>query len=1517
MNKFRVNLHPALFGNLDGGAQEAPKENLENFSKEELDQLKKDIIEEVSWKKKNKIEKRQGEEHDKIKGETNGNIWTNNIIEWYGRLITALRDNHYFDGKNEQEEIAELGKIKTQYQEEVKRQYKKIVWDSSDTNFDTVDDNLFDKDSPNSPANKIYRTLTWAATISTVDRQYTEWYKVDLFEKAQEPSDQPENTPDTPETEIDRKNRQFLSNDLPEYLWNIRKTPWVLNVIKWLPIFSVKVDRPSEVDRDAISDFLKAANRIPTKNGKSPVMVLIESLHDNRLNTDSTVETYMEVLEKHWMDKQKLISRDYKQFKKCMSSVMEVWKFYINTQKSNKDVKDQHVVYLSVLGIIEDSQWAENAVKKFEKVVEDAKTDKKTEKKEWYASGEKLWSTNSELYEIATNLWITDFASATRLSEKDADYFKNTPVEKILANLNNDETINARDVLAGWSKSGVQFLEIFNQVWKEKALTNLVERAKLLNKTLWVGLPDALFNMETVESYIQDGHTGLILLLQNIISKPGEDLYALLSGHTENPFEAIDAELKDAERKSEEVAADMVKKVNFAELANSGINIDPGSLQSWLAATLYSEYKRWIWLWWKISFDQWIKWVEMDTWFQIREDGGVVIWIWLDYHKVVNMWNWWTLTPALEAWTFVPLFDAKMDASVGGVSVELAKNRITKNWIHNKLWFTARVKQMLAWATVLSAWFDWSRDKVAGIESEEQKKKWEMEKEISTVLTNLSHSKWSWGDKLDFANESMVTYLKEQLKNLAKKLKVEDKDIDVVVNTTLRLLVPDNWTTLTEEHIQLIAQGVSEQYAMAWAEDRKAHITDKAYLSWASLGAFWVVGSPLVWVYAWVKVKKHDLDGYGDKWWKEGAIDNSERKEEARTPETLQSLNARLGLSGAQALSFVDEKNPNKGIKIPSSLRNRVKVSKSMEWKLTKDESGNAIVSQWATMGESIRAWAATQSRELLIWTWEESDFVHLDTVGDNWFVDKIDNVNTIMLEQSNEGFYTTENIKNAIEKLKNDLKDKNPILEKLNPTEQQLKQVKEELDAIQDKSKKAKITIEGKPDWSFDMHTTQGDHEWRWLELEYKAKLEMVDTDAKAIADAVYTEALKLKNPIVLNAVKHNKSWEKDYAPFRDAMNAKNYEKAKVDIVPIFKRLDDEIKDGNINFSNILNSNTFNGLKWDSLAQAMMAINNIFARSKQVRWWNEEYEFKWPNGKSKEMRAIIKERYNILKTLKWKVNDKDAIKRYESLFNATSKYIDKPDFAKTSAKAASLWNTVGFNLGDKTNPENPLFNPEIYDPMVELDKLEWFSTDAREGLHKRAMKMFAENPALINPVLKLLWVETEKLTPAQLKQAVDKGTINITDDNKCQIILDIWGKNITLSSWMKFWFFTQCVNHTIILSDITAESEGTNVEFSSWVWNNWRYVEWNKSSIIATTEVGVSWSVIVHGGQKEEPHKETQEEGETEMWWGKVPETTPIIIEYDNNWNPVVPPVTPTPVIPPVAPVDNSWVSSSGGWRS
>jgi hypothetical protein len=56
-------------------------------------------------------------------------------------------------------------------------------------------------------------------------------------------------------------------------------------------------------------------------------------------------------------------------------------------------------------------------------------------------------------------------------------------------------------------------------------------------------------------------------------------------------------------------------------------------------------------------------------------------------------------------------------------------------------------------------------------------------------------------------------------------------------------------------------------------------------------------------------------------------------------------------------------------------------------------------------------------------------------------------------------------------------------------------------------------------------------------------------------------------------------------------------------------------------------------------------------------------------------------------------------------------------------------------------NPENPLFNPEIFEQMVDLKDLEnhGFSAEQRNALHERTMRLFAENTALINPILKAL----------------------------------------------------------------------------------------------------------------------------------------------------------------------------------
>ena len=67
-----------------------------------------------------------------------------------------------------------------------------------------------------------------------------------------------------------------------------------------------------------------------------------------------------------------------------------------------------------------------------------------------------------------------------------------------------------------------------------------------------------------------------------------------------------------------------------------------------------------------------------------------------------------------------------------------------------------------------------------------------------------------------------------------------------------------------------------------------------------------------------------------------------------------------------------------------------------------------------------------------------------------------------------------------------------------------------------------------------------------------------MIDPKAKEVAKAVYEEALKVKDPKALHAVKHQ-PWA-EYKPFNDAMVAKNYEMAKNAIKPIFAKLDKQI---------------------------------------------------------------------------------------------------------------------------------------------------------------------------------------------------------------------------------------------------------------------------------------------------------------------------------------------------------------------
>ena len=1445
MNRFRANLHPAFFTK----NPEAPTDVSESSEMEveaKLDELKAPILEEfkaatynlstaINTGQEERILSRYTEDsqlrsdgkrfQERVNSTTTGKegkkykyseVWDENIANGFWHLITALRENKYFEDKNLSEETA---KIKEQYWNEVKKQYIDNVWFAWDKKFEGVRNNLFGRESKDYPANKIYCKLTKAPTIrATTDRSKVESYGSHFVSGVDTSADSEENLGD-------KKNRNFLSNDLPKYLWDIKtkKTQniptWLQVAINLLPIFNINQVRGSKEDRKQINKFLELSEKLTVSWNKDKALALLEVFDDGRRTGNEWADRYRQILEEYGI----------KVDKKYLDDIARAGNFYVRTQRLDNKLEDQHPIYLSVLKIIEDAGWVNQAVNKYKSVVEQSKIDEKKEKKEWYKDGKKLQERNHELYDMATMIWITDYTYATRLSEKDQRYFSETPIENIIANISNDETIDARDNIIWWSKTWSQFLDVFKQVWREKAISNLIERLNMESKVLWITLPPYTpekdkDGLTTLEKDIKNGSTWPILLLQKIISNPGEDLHELLSKDTTK-------ESTELVEKSKEAARKVIKGMDIEGLKRDELIPTlqtPESMCDGLATALYTEYKKWIWLWGKLSFDEWVNWLEMNTWIQVRDDGTVVVWIGLDYHKLVNLWKWWTMTPELSAWAFLPIWNRTF-ASVG-LANEFAKNWLTKEWTKHKLGIKGGVALVDRAIPVVSLWLGWEQDKLGWLDEAEKQKQDFWKKVIEEALNELwEHGHW----QLDFSNDKVVKDLKEQLKIIAEQNGVKKEEINSVVNETARLLIAHNKANISDEVVrELIAWNVADQYARAWREIRKAKVSEHSYLSWAGLGVFWATCAPVAWVYANLRKTDYDLDGYGDEWWERKLLEWENK--EARDQGMLDArINQRLWLSDKEKLIFDDKEGC---VIIPSATMSRVRVNEKMKWLMRKNNEGNVALLKETPMSTIMSIWSSIKSKELVVgWgTWE--NFPRLNTLNDGRFTTwAIDKEKVIALRDNVESI-NADTLNNELEKLKSQKPDDQILQEFKFDEASEEKFVKAYKQSVS-KWLGLKINLKRKDNWeeAIIIADEPQEIEYKGLRLEYIRNLpEMLDAQARKIAGTVYNEASKLDNPYILRTVKHDKYWNKPrsaYTKFVENMEKEQYEDAKNNIKSIFEDLDTKYNNKS-NFCSVLAD--LDKLEGNTLWQALMSIRNVFARTCDVKKWNweEKYSFKTKLWDIIERRSIqIKDTINT----SLKEDDPNAAKNakeaYSALIDASEKYRkNSKKFDVAKANAEQLGNTVWFNLWDKKNPENPLFNPEIYNPMVNLDELKGFSPEQKNTLYERAMKLFATNKVLIAPILKALWLpEDSKVTPK--------------DFENWQLSLDIWEwkdiRTIKLESNLEFGYFTQCVNHTIILSNIVAtDGKGTKLDYKSGVNNGIINREWNGVGVLTNTSL-------------------------------------------------------------------------------
>ena len=153
---------------------------------------------------------------------------------------------------------------------------------------------------------------------------------------------------------------------------------------------------------------------------------------------------------------------------------------------------------------------------------------------------------------------------------------------------------------------------------------------------------------------------------------------------------------------------------------------------------------------------------------------------------------------------------------------------------------------------------------------------------------------------------------------------------------------------------------------------------------------------------------------------------------------------------------------------------------------------------------------------------------------------------------------------------------------------------------------------------------------------------------------------------------------------------------------------------------------------------------------------------------------------------------------------------------------------------------------------MIPFDKLveNWLSEDNKNRLYKRAMLKFWEDKVLRAPILEKLGIQ-------------DNWKVDVKFEN-WKLILDNWEKKVTINADMSFGYFTQCVNHTIILSNINAVTEdGTTLILRSiheGVHNTEGSIYQNESSIRV-------WATIAFNGSRKS--KKNWGWADTELWWG------------------------------------------------
>jgi hypothetical protein len=291
-------------------------------------------------------------------------------------------------------------------------------------------------------------------------------------------------------------------------------------------------------------------------------------------------------------------------------------------------------------------------------------------------------------------------------------------------------------------------------------------------------------------------------------------------------------------------------------------------------------------------------------------------------------------------------------------------------------------------------------------------------------------------------------------------------------------------------------------------------------------------------------------------------------------------------------------------------------------------------------------------------------------------------------------------------------------------------------------------------------------------------------------------------------------------------------------------------------------------------LWQAMLSVNNIFARVSSVHWGKDwEYHFK----RYRSWELVDRSIWDVIswraKEISRKVTnswlDTKTKQSYQNLINFAENHREKnmDKYSAISQKGKVYEGAIWINLWNSISLENPLFNPEVYEsPVIDSSELkfEW-----KDALQEHIMKdVIAKNKSLLQPILTALKLKWNRISVVE----------NSYDKENWKITLDIDWKNVILGADMKFWYFAQCVNHMLLIDNISAEIpwEWAYVDFKSSVVRNWRVDETKSEQLYWRTKFWMDFATWVYREEQPEQPENTEVKTDDATQWGKSPETWP-----------------------------------------